>query len=109
MQLILAFKAASLGSKRFRTHLIEMAAVAVHEIAVKLYLAGSNTNDKAGWDTWRSPEDKINSFWEYKDGSNPLTYFLRLLYRGYDQYPMAWRMASGSGRRTTSLGVVLFN
>lgn len=106
-KLISDFRAASPGSRAFKIRLVELAAVAVHEIVIQLFKLdlGRHKNDSLA--TWLPPEDDL--YWEFYDGPWA-TLFRHPWYVDYDQYPSG--VADGVGfwaEKRIFGGVVLFD
>ncbi|KAK7720879.1 hypothetical protein SLS63_009662 [Diaporthe eres] len=85
-QLLHGYHAASPGSAAFKTRLIEMVAVAIHQIAVYLYRLDLNLGGHQDYFTWEAPKDDIVFYQNYPDGKLPSLFFHKH-YRDYDQYP----------------------
>ncbi|KAI8315794.1 Aryl-alcohol dehydrogenase [Colletotrichum sp. SAR11_240] len=67
-KLINEFRAASLGSRAFKVRLIELVAVAVHQIAVQIFKLDTSLHKEDGIASWKPPKDDL--FWDfYPEGS----------------------------------------
>ena len=89
--------------------LIELAAVAIHQIAVQLYELDTSLHKNDGIASWEPPKDHP-IFWFYNPDGAPPTLFQHREYRFYDQYPDG--VADGVGYWAESRifgGVVLFD
>ncbi|KAI1759777.1 hypothetical protein GGR53DRAFT_470995 [Hypoxylon sp. FL1150] len=85
-QLLYAYQAASPGSRAFRMRLIELMAVAVHQIAVVLFQLDESLHKDDGITTWAPPkEDKV--FWKFSPNGPLPTLFKHEWYTDYEQYP----------------------
>ncbi|KAI8292453.1 hypothetical protein K4K60_006014 [Colletotrichum sp. SAR11_57] len=62
-KLINDYRAASLGSRAFKVRLIEMVAVAVHQIAVEIFKLDTSLHKEDGIASWKPPKDDL--FWEF--------------------------------------------
>ncbi|KAK1764961.1 hypothetical protein QBC33DRAFT_579903 [Phialemonium atrogriseum] len=106
--LINAYRVASPGSRAFKTRLIEMIAVAIHEIAVQLFKLGTSlhTNDPIA--SWVPAKDDM--FWRFfPQGAWP-TLFRHRWYVDDDQYPDGVADVVGYWAEARILGgVVLFD
>ncbi|TAQ89229.1 hypothetical protein B7494_g2432 [Chlorociboria aeruginascens] len=108
-KLLHEYRISAPGSRTFHMRLIELAAVATHQIAVQLYeLCTSLYKDDciAGWE----PPRDHPIFWIYNPDGAPPTLFQHRQYRYYDQYPDG--IADGVGYWAESRifgGVVLFD
>ncbi|KAH7322475.1 hypothetical protein B0I35DRAFT_350840 [Stachybotrys elegans] len=85
-QLLFAYRAASPGSRAFNTRLIELAAVAIHKLAVKLFQRDDSLHKEDGIADWAPPRtDEL--YWRWNpDGPLP-TLFVHEWYRDCEQYP----------------------
>ncbi|OAQ70266.1 hypothetical protein VFPPC_02766 [Pochonia chlamydosporia 170] len=83
--LISEYRAASPGSRAFKTRLIEMAAEAIHELAVLLFNAGTSLHADGRIASWVPPKDHV--FWEINpEGAWP-TVFYHHWYANHEEYP----------------------
>lgn len=80
------YHAASPGSAAFKTRLIEMVAVATHQIAAYLYKLDLNLGRHQDWATWEVPRSDKVFYQYYPDGKLPSMFFHKQ-YLDYDQYP----------------------
>ena len=106
-KLISDFRSASPGSQAFNTRLVELTAVAIHDIAVQVFNLGLGAHADDGMATWVPPEDDI--YWDFYDGPWP-TLFRHHWYADYDQYPSG--VADGVGFWAEARifgGVILFD
>ncbi|KAF4856183.1 hypothetical protein CGCSCA4_v000797 [Colletotrichum siamense] len=84
-KLINDYRGASVGSRAFKVRLIELVAVAVHQIAVQIFKLDTSLHKEDGIASWKPPKDDL--FWEfYPEGSWP-TLFRHEWYHDHDQYP----------------------
>lgn len=109
MQLFHKYQAASLGSRAFKTCLIEMVAIAIHQIAVDLYKLDLDLGNHKDLVTWAAPISLKGFYQVYPTGQLP-TLFMHKSYRDFEQYPNGvadivgyWAEAQVFG------GVVLFD
>ena len=89
--------------------LIELVAVAIHQVAVQLYELGTSLHKDDSIVSWKPPRDHP-IFWIYNPDGAPPTLFQHRQYRYYDQYPDG--IADGVGYWAESRifgGVVLFD
>jgi hypothetical protein len=107
-QLINDFRSAPPGSRAFKTRLIEMAAVGVHEIAVQLFNLGGSLHSDDNIFSWVPSTDDV--FWElFPDGAWP-TLFRHAWYVDFEQYPDGVADMAGYWAEARILGgVVLFD
>lgn len=117
-KLLLAFQASSPGSRVFRTRLIEIAAVAVHQIAVLLYQnnpdLSSPTSTTRAVHAWAPPRDdesrRSATWWRFHPEGPPATLFCHGWYCDYAQYPDGVADVAGYWAENRVLGgVVLFD
>ncbi|POR33534.1 Uncharacterized protein TPAR_06241 [Tolypocladium paradoxum] len=109
--LIADYRAASPGSRAFNTRLVEMAAVAVHEMAVQLFNNGPMFHSDDGIASWVPPkDDDLTVWWEFfPDGAWP-TLFRHGWYVDHDQYPNGVADMAGYWAEARIFGgVVLFD
>ncbi|KFA52171.1 hypothetical protein S40293_00609 [Stachybotrys chartarum IBT 40293] len=85
-QALLAYLAAAPGSRSFNTRLIELLAIAVHQIAVYLFRLDLGLHKDDGIIEWAPPKSD-DWYWQcHPDG--PLhTLFLHTWYQDHEQYP----------------------
>jgi len=108
-RLIYAYQAAPPGSRAFRTRLIELVAVAVHQTAVHLFKLDTGLHKDDGLASWAPPK-KDTLFWEFFPTGPPPTYFRHQWYCDYDQYPDGVADGVGYWAEARILGgVVLFD
>lgn len=102
------YQASAPGSATFNTRLIEMTAVAVHEVAAQLYSMQISHHAGDWIATWVPPED--DDFWTwYPDGAWP-TLFRHYWYKDHEQYPSGVADVVGFWAEARILGgVVLFD
>ncbi|KAK7993256.1 hypothetical protein PG989_006637 [Apiospora arundinis] len=108
-KLLFDFQAASPGSRAFNVRLVELVAVALHQIAVVIYRLDEGLHKNDGVHDWKPPEsDKV--FWNnHPDGPLP-TLFQHAWYLAYDQYPNGVADMAGYWAESRILGgVVLFD
>ncbi|KUI72066.1 hypothetical protein VM1G_07607 [Cytospora mali] len=80
------YQAASPGSRAFKTCLIEMVAVAIHQTAVYLYELGLDLGGHKDLVTWVAPANDTAFYQFYPDGKLP-SLFIYKQYRDLEQYP----------------------
>ncbi|KAI0892707.1 hypothetical protein F4806DRAFT_478902 [Annulohypoxylon nitens] len=85
-RLIYSYQSASAGSRVFRTRLIEMIAIAVHQIAVILFQLDTGLHKDDGITEWKPPEDDV-IFWRLLPNGPLPTLFYHEWYKDYEQYP----------------------
>lgn len=116
--LLNAFQAASPGSRVFKTRLIEILAIAIHQMAVLLYknnldLApeSSSTLHKVHiWEPPKDPDSSWDTWWEFHPYGPPPTLFHHAWYINHDHYPDgAVDMAGYWAESRIIGGVVLFD
>ena len=103
------FRAASPGSRAFKARLVELTAVAIHEIAVELFNLNLRVGNHEGdhMATWVPRMD--DDFWKFYDEFWP-TLFRHAWYKDYDQYPSSIADGVGFWAEARILGgVVLFD
>ncbi|KAG6356538.1 hypothetical protein INS49_014411 [Diaporthe citri] len=116
--LLNAFQAAAPGSRVFKTRLIETLAVAIHQIAVKLYKnnpdlapgSSSTVHKVHAWEPPKDPDSYWDTWWEFHPHGPPPTLFHHAWYINHDHYPNG--AADVAGYRAESRiigGVVLFD
>jgi len=107
--LIYAYQDSTPGTRVFQTRLIELVAVAVHQLAVRLFKLDSSVHKDDGLSSWAPPRDDI-FFWEFHPNGPPPTLFRHWWYRDYDQYPDGIADGVGYWAEARILGgVVLFD
>ncbi|KAH9991313.1 hypothetical protein F4779DRAFT_249005 [Xylariaceae sp. FL0662B] len=84
-KLLHEYRISAPGSRTFQMRLIELAAVAIHQIAVQLYKLGTSLHKDDGITSWEPPKD--HPIWFYNPDGAPPTLFQHRQYRYYDQYP----------------------
>ncbi|CAM1503617.1 Fc.00g012080.m01.CDS01 [Cosmosporella sp. VM-42] len=110
-KLIHEYQTAAVGSRAFRTRLVEMVAVAVHQIAVQLFQLkiSKNSHSEDELSCWKAPKEDRRWWALFPSGTAP-TLFRHSWYCDYDQYPD--RVADGVAYWAESRilgGVVLFD
>ncbi|CAM1507741.1 Fc.00g045890.m01.CDS01 [Cosmosporella sp. VM-42] len=85
-RLLHAYQAASPRSVSFNTRLIEVAAVAVHQIAVLLFQLDSSVHQDDTITSWKPPKDNA-TWWRFNPNGPPPTLFSHNWYVDYGQYP----------------------
>ena len=109
-KLIHDFRAAAPGSRAFNIRLVEMVAVAIHQIAAWIWNRDLSLHKHDEMANFVPPKEKDEVFWEMFHGKPPPTYFSHQWYQDYDQYPDG--VADGIGYWAESRifgGVVLFD
>jgi hypothetical protein len=93
----------------FRTRLIEMVAVAMHQIAVQLFKLDTSLHKNNGIASWVPPKDDTDFWALFSKGPSP-TLFRHEWYSDYDQYPDGVADMVGYWAEARILGgVVLFD
>ncbi|KAJ4259710.1 hypothetical protein NW762_007641 [Fusarium torreyae] len=108
-RLLFTYQAAAPGSRAFRTRLIELIAVSVHQIAVILYELNESLHKDDGVTQWQpaEPDEFYLRFWP--DGPLP-TLFNHPWFIDYQQYPNGTADMAGYWAESRILGgVVLFD
>ncbi|KAF4952559.1 hypothetical protein FGADI_6630 [Fusarium gaditjirri] len=108
-RLLFAYQAASPGSRSFNTRLIEIIAIAVHQIAAILFSLDEGLHKNDGVIEWAPPKsDKI--WWAHcPDGPEP-TMFFHHWYLSHDRYPNGVADMVGYWAESRILGgVILFD
>ncbi|KAF5537314.1 hypothetical protein FMEXI_10004 [Fusarium mexicanum] len=108
-RLLFAYQAASLGSRSFNTRLIEIIAIAVHQIVVILFSLEDGLHKNDGVIEWAPP--KSDKFWwaHCPDGPEP-TMFFHPWYLSHPRYPNRVANMVGYWAESRILGgVVLFD
>ncbi|OBT73985.1 hypothetical protein VF21_05993 [Pseudogymnoascus sp. 05NY08] len=101
--------AASQRSKAFQTRLVELVAIATHQIAVQLFKLDIGLHKDDGIASWEPPKDNT-MFWRRNPNGPPPTVFRHKFYRDYDQYPEGVADGVGYWAEARILGgVVLFD
>ncbi|ROW05789.1 hypothetical protein VMCG_05227 [Cytospora schulzeri] len=107
-QLLHSYHAASLGSRAFKTRLIEMVAISIHQIAVYLYNLDLDLGGHKDLVAWVAPTNDL-LYMIYPDGKLPSLFF-HSQYRDIDQYPNgAADMVGYWAENQIFGGVVLFD
>ncbi|KAK3293434.1 uncharacterized protein B0H64DRAFT_326608 [Chaetomium fimeti] len=108
-QTLHGYRACAPGSRGFKTRLIELVAVAVHQIAALLYELDTSVHKDDGITDWTPPKsDTFYRKW-YPDGPRP-TLFHHAWYLDYAQYPRQVADMVGYWAEARILGgVVLFD
>jgi len=108
-QLILAYQAASPGSRSFKTRLIELVAVSVHQVAVLIVHLDTSRHKDDGITSWTPPKDDF-FYWQYREDGAPPTLFNHQWYLDHKQYPDGVADMVGYWAEARILGgVVLFD
>jgi hypothetical protein len=107
-RLLHAYSAESVGSRAFQLRLIEMIAVAVHQLAVLLHKLG-DLKQHDGWKSWKPPNRYIGP--DYSPDPKPYpTLFVHVHFRAHSQYPEGVADMVGYWAENRILGgVVLFD
>ncbi|KAG4278931.1 hypothetical protein FPRO04_06252 [Fusarium proliferatum] len=108
-RLLLTFQAASPGSRSFNTRLIEIIAIAVHQIAALLYGLEEGLHKNDGVIEWAPPKsDKI--WWAHCPNGPEPTMFFHPWYLSHNRYPNGIADMVGYWAESRILGgVVLFD
>ncbi|RSL58342.1 hypothetical protein CEP53_006170 [Fusarium sp. AF-6] len=108
-RLLLAYQAAALGSRAFKVALIEMIAIAVHQIAVIIFRLDTGLHKDDGITGWQAPKSD-EFYWElWPNGPLP-TLFQHPWYIDYKQYPNGVADMVGYWAESRILGgVILFD
>ncbi|KAK8112194.1 uncharacterized protein PG998_008651 [Apiospora kogelbergensis] len=102
-------KAAAPGSRAFNIHLIELMAVALHQIAVVIYQRDESIHKNDGVHDWAPPKSD-EKYWRLHPNGPLPTLFQHSWYLDYDQYPNgAADMAGYWAEAQIFGGVVLFD
>ncbi|KAK7934571.1 hypothetical protein PG985_000066 [Apiospora marii] len=108
-ELLLEFQEAAPGSRAFNIRLIEMVAVALHQIAVVIYQRDESIHKDDGVHDWKPPESDERYWRKHPDGPLP-TLFQHSWYVDYDQYPNGAADMAGYWAEAQIIGgVVLFD
>ncbi|KAK4033968.1 hypothetical protein C8A01DRAFT_19160 [Parachaetomium inaequale] len=113
-RLLHAYSAESVGSRAFQLRLIEMVAVAVHELAVLLYNMG-DMQQHNDWKTWKPPKrhyqcQPSDPEWQWPELQPYLTLFFHFAFLEHEQYPEGVADIVGYWAENRILGgVVLFD
>ncbi|KAK4245686.1 hypothetical protein C7999DRAFT_42773 [Corynascus novoguineensis] len=108
-KLLHEYRACSPGSRGFKIRLIEMVAVAVHQIAAILFDLNTSVHKDDGIIDWAPPKSETLYWRWHPDGPLP-TLFKHPWYKDYDQYPRGVADMVGYWAETRILGgVVLFD
>lgn len=109
VQLLMEYRASAPGSRAFKTLLIELVAVAVHQIAALLLELGAGLHQHDGIADWVPPKSDL-VFWIRNPQEPYPTLFSHRWYRDYNQYPRgAGDMAGYWAEARIFGGVVLFD
>lgn len=109
LRLLRSFSAAKPESTEFETHLVEVIAVAVHQLAAYLYKLDLNLGDHKDIATWVSPKSNRGIYMDYPDGKLP-TISIHRQYRDCSQYPNGIADMVGYWAKAQIFGgVVLFD
>ncbi|KAF7552557.1 hypothetical protein G7046_g7384 [Stylonectria norvegica] len=108
-RLLHEYQAARPGSRSFNTRLIEITAVAIHQIAVRLFQMDTSLHKDDGVTSWTAPKDD-DFWWRFNPDGPPPTLFSHNFYRDHDQYPDGVGDTIGYWAESRILGgVVLFD
>ncbi|KAH6844655.1 hypothetical protein B0I37DRAFT_166406 [Chaetomium sp. MPI-CAGE-AT-0009] len=108
-KLVHEYRACAPGSRGFKTRLIEMVAVAVHQIAAMLFELDTSLHKNDGVTDWAPPKSDT-VYWECYPNGPPPTLFHHPWYGDYDQYPRGVADMVGYWAEARILGgVVLFD
>ncbi|KAM0328054.1 hypothetical protein ACHAQA_005456 [Verticillium albo-atrum] len=112
-KLLLAYQAASPASRAFNVRLLEMIAVAIHQIAVMLFKLDTSRHKHDNITEWAPPQTGTGYdmvFWaEFPDGPLP-TLFYHPWYMDHEQYPNGAADLAGYWVEARILGgVMLFD
>lgn len=107
---MLAFQAAAPGSRAFNTHLIEIVAIAVHQLAILLLQLDTGLPKDSSLANWALPKSDT-AFWKLWPNGPPIpTLFNHPWYINHDQYPNGVADIVGYWAENRILGgVVLFD
>lgn len=109
VQLFHKYQAASPGSRAFKTCLIEMVAVAIHQIAVYLYELDLDLGGHKDLVTWVAPANDT-VFYQFCPSGKLPSLFIHKQYRDLEQYPNGAANIVGYWAEAQILGgVVLFD
>ncbi|KAF9773639.1 hypothetical protein IL306_008521, partial [Fusarium sp. DS 682] len=108
-RLLFAYQAASPGSRSFNTRLMELVAVAIHQIAVILFNLDESLHKNDGVTEWAPPKsDKI--WWSHNPNGPKPTMFFHHWYLSHYRYPNGISDVVGYWAESRILGgVVLFD
>lgn len=116
--LLHAFQAALPGSSAFHTRLIEIVAVAIHQVAVLLYKSNpdlahgssSAVHEIHIWEPPKDPDSHWNTWWDFHPHGPPVTLFHHAWYTGHAHYPDGAADLAGYWAESRIFGgVVLFD
>ncbi|KAH6618317.1 hypothetical protein B0J18DRAFT_371511 [Chaetomium sp. MPI-SDFR-AT-0129] len=108
-QLILAYRPCSPDSRGFQTRLVELVAVAVHQIAVLLFELDSSLHKDDGVTDWAPPKSD-ECYWRHQPNGPLPTLFHHPWYKDYQQYPQGISDMVGYWAESRIFGgVVLFD
>ncbi|KAK3377450.1 hypothetical protein B0H63DRAFT_218904 [Podospora didyma] len=86
--LLLAYHAASPGSRAFKTRFIEIIAVAIHQIAVLLFKQDTSRHKDGGIVSWIPPEEPDHDWWFTLHPDGPLpSLFAHSWFTNFAHYP----------------------
>ncbi|KAF5685797.1 hypothetical protein FCIRC_3286 [Fusarium circinatum] len=108
-RLLFAYQAASPGSRSFNIRLIEIIAVAVHQVAVILFSLEEGLHKNDGVIEWAPPKSDKTWWAHCPDGPEP-TMFFHPWYLSHDRYPNGVADMAGYWAESRILGgIVLFD
>lgn len=108
-QLLHDYHAAAPGSRVFKTRLIEIVAISIHQIAVILYNLGLNLGNHQDWAAWTAPTSDRVTYSRHPDGKLT-SLFYQDQYRDHNQYPQGAADMVGYWAESQIFGgVVLFD
>ncbi|KAK4204302.1 hypothetical protein QBC40DRAFT_293050 [Triangularia verruculosa] len=84
--LLHSYQTSSPGSRVFRTRLVELVAIVLHEAAVMLFNLDTSLHKHDGITEWAPPKDD-DLYWRYFPNGPFPTLFTHPWYVDYDQYP----------------------
>ncbi|KAK0736494.1 hypothetical protein B0T21DRAFT_288287 [Apiosordaria backusii] len=108
-ELLHSYQSSSPGSRAFKTRLVELVAVVLHEAAVILFNLDTSLHKDDGITEWVPPKDD-DLFWYYFPNGPYPTLFRHPWYADYEQYPNGVADMVGYWAESRILGgVVLFD
>ncbi|KAF5619465.1 hypothetical protein F52700_11748 [Fusarium sp. NRRL 52700] len=108
-RLLCAYQAASPGSRSFNTRLIEILAIAVHQIAVLLFSLEEGLHKNDGVIEWAPPKSE-KTWWAHCPNGPEPTMFFHPWYSSHEKYPKGVADMVGYWAENRILGgVVLFD
>lgn len=116
--LLNAFQAASPGSRAFKTRLIEILAVAIHQTAVLLYKNNPDLADDSSslvheehvWEPPKGPDSSWDTWWDFHPRGPPPTLFHHPWYTNHNHCPDDAADVAGYWAESRIIGgVVLFD